>query len=313
MTECERIISDGLIPESFLREEVRNDFLVDVNRKKLWMILLDLLLQVDRVCKKHNIQYFLDGGTLLGAIRHKGFIPWDDDLDIMMLRPEYEKFLTLKDEFQEPYFLQTPYTDPGYYGSFAKLRNSNTTGMSLRFAYQHFNFGITLDIFAYDNNDDSAESRKRYETLNNLHIQNSTAMKKSNLHLSERDKQRVRELNDADPLKRYEEIQKLCRTFENQNTKYVSDLMATAYGFDRDLFFKEDFSKAIEWEFEGFKFPVPIGYDRMLKILYGDYMEFPPIEERGKAARHDDVFVDPDNSYKNYERFLKFLADYENS
>jgi len=127
MTECERIIAKGIIPKEFLKEETLCDFLVTEERKKLWMISLDMLLEFDRICKQHNIKYYLMGGTLLGAIRHKGFVPWDDDTDVMMLREDYEKFKKLEHEFQQPYFLQTPQNDPGNLYSTIRIRNSNTT------------------------------------------------------------------------------------------------------------------------------------------------------------------------------------------
>ena len=93
MTEIERILKKGVIKEDFLKEEIRNEFLVTTERKKIWVVLLDLMMVFDDVCKKHNLTYFLEAGSLLGAIRHKGFIPWDDDVDVLMPRKDYQKFL----------------------------------------------------------------------------------------------------------------------------------------------------------------------------------------------------------------------------
>ena len=84
MTECERLKKQGKFPVDFFLEEIRDDFFVDENRKKIWAICLDMLMQLDNVCTKHNLRYFLSYGSLLGAIRHNGFIPWDDDLDVVM-------------------------------------------------------------------------------------------------------------------------------------------------------------------------------------------------------------------------------------
>ena len=93
MTECERIIKEGILPESFFNEEIICNFKVTKERKKLFAVLLGILLKIDYVCKKHGIKYFIYGGTLIGALRHGGFIPWDDDLDIAMLRDDYDKFM----------------------------------------------------------------------------------------------------------------------------------------------------------------------------------------------------------------------------
>ena len=104
MKEIERIINQNILPESFFQEETRDGFVVTESRKKLWGILLDLLLKFDEVCKNNDLRYFLSCGSMLGAVRHKGFIPWDDDIDVCMPREDYDRLLTLSDEFRSPYF-----------------------------------------------------------------------------------------------------------------------------------------------------------------------------------------------------------------
>ena len=126
MTECERIIAAGILPESFFREEVRCDYLVTEEYKKIWAVEIDLLLKLDSICRKHGLRYFLMYGSLLGAVRHGGFVPWDDDLDVIMPRDDYEKLQSLASEFEHPYFLQNPYTDSESFFSNTRLRNSNT-------------------------------------------------------------------------------------------------------------------------------------------------------------------------------------------
>ena len=192
MTECERLISEGLFDKSFFEEEVRNEFIVDTTRKKVWAIEIDLLLQLERVCKKYGFQYYLMFGSLLGAVRHHGFIPWDDDLDVCMPRKDYEELLKVApSEFKDSYFFQIPEKDPGYYYTFAKLRNSNTSAFLELFKNQRFNMGLLVDVFPMDVCDinDVAEN---YSTIQKLTMENTTYMRMSNHHLSDRDKLRVK-------------------------------------------------------------------------------------------------------------------------
>lgn len=116
----------------------------------LQKVELDLFIKFKEVCEKHNLRYFLIGGTALGAVRHGGFIPWDDDLDVGMPRPDYNKLLKLKDEFKYPYFLQHYTTDPAYNFGFMKLRNSETTYVETFFMQHNLNQGVWIDIFPID-------------------------------------------------------------------------------------------------------------------------------------------------------------------
>ena len=176
MTEVERIIKQGVLSESFFREEIRNDFLVTGERKKIWGIQLDLFFEFKRVCEKYNLKYFLFFGSLLGAVRHNGFIPWDDDIDLGMPREDYEKLLTHADAFNTPYFLQNHKTDKCFYYSHTKLRNSNTSCINRAFKHQPFNQGMDLDIHPIDNW--SLEGGlEKFEEIKQLNIQSQIPLK----------------------------------------------------------------------------------------------------------------------------------------
>lgn len=296
MTECERIIKKGVVTEDFLKEETICDFLVTSDRKKLFAVLLDMLLEFDKVCKKYGLTYFLDGGSMLGAVRHHGFIPWDDDIDVCMPRRDYDKFVTLKEEFKNPYFLQTPYTDPEYFYCPARIRNTNTTAMVETFAYQKFNHGIWLSIFPLDNWKHDTE--KEVEKVNELIKENSTYMRMTNPHLDDRSKERVRNYSGRNPLETYEEIQKIAQQFNDQPTGYVSAAVSCVLPYSKKIWKEEDFKSSVYVDFEGHKIPIPVGYDHILTTVYGDYMKFPPIEERG--LHHSGTIFDADKPFTYY-------------
>lgn len=303
MTEIERIIQKGVIKADFLKEEVRNDFLVTRERKKLWAVMMDMLLELDAVCRRYGLTYFLWSGSLLGAVRHHGFIPWDDDVDVIMPRKDYEKFLLLGDEFQNPYFFQTPYTDPECFYSFVKIRNSRTTGIIDMFRYQNFNQGIWISILPLDNWKMEGGEEK-YNKIKSLLLDCSTFMRMKNPHLTEQDLKRVESFKQrgVDPLKTYEEIFRLTGEYQDDICEYVAHDSCTIAPYSHAVYPAEDFNEQVFVEVEGFELPIPSGYNRVLSIMYGDYMKFPPIEDRG--AWHSGTTFNPDVPY---DVFLKSI------
>jgi lipopolysaccharide cholinephosphotransferase len=296
MTEIERIIQKGIVKEDFLKEEVRNDYLVTTERKKVWTIVLDLMVEFDKVCKKHNIRYYLDGGSLLGAVRHGGFIPWDDDIDLAMPREDYERFIQLGKEFEEPYFLQTPFSDPESFYSFAKVRNSNTTALNI-FKYQKFNHGIWISIFPLDVFPLTKEAEEAYSQICKLTYDNSTYMRMKNPYLDARNRNRIATYSGRDPFENFIEIQRLCSQFNGSDSKYWGTLTITIREFKRKALLRKSYDTVILKKFESMQLPIPSGFDDVLVQEYGDYMKLPPIGERDA---HDDMFFDPDKPYIEY-------------
>ena len=262
--------------------------------KNIQKILLAYLLEVDRICKKHNIQYFLGGGTLLGAIRHHGFIPWDDDADIMMLREDYNKFLSVVgDELPNGLFLQTSDTDKHCHYPFAKIRIDNTV-YATQYSKSHtaMHNGMNFDIFAHDKTANSRLGKK-------LHLQ-FTLLFRSMIfnrwnHRKIDNKHKFQSffaniLKMIFPISVTEWFQYKCLRFfeKKKNARYLYD------GMGRNVY-KEDFpkyylDKAIEWDFEGYKFPIPKEYDKYLRYLYGDYNKL--ILPYKRQTSHDIVLLD---------------------
>ena len=135
----------------FYKEEIRCGYTVDEKTKRVWAVQLEMLDKVERICKANGLKYFADSGTLIGTIRHEGYIPWDDDIDLAMLREDYETFLKVAPgELKEHLVLQTPYREKNYLRAHAQLRNSRTQAAAGRTGKQDNNCGIFIDNFPLD-------------------------------------------------------------------------------------------------------------------------------------------------------------------
>ena len=302
MTEIERIIQKGVISEDFLKEEVRNDFRVTKERKKLWAVILDLVVEFDRVCRKHHLSYYLDGGSLLGAIRHGGFIPWDDDIDVVMPREDYERFIRLTNEFKAPYFLQTPWSDPESFYSYAKIRNTNTTGIVELFKYQNFNHGIWMTIFPLDKFSINDTCETAYAKICQLTYENSTYMRMKNPNLDEKNRLRVSNYSGRNPLDTYVEINRLATQFNSEETDYWGTLTITIRDFLRKALPRKAYEPVNYHLFENLELPIPYDYDTVLTLEYGDYMVIPPVDDRGG---HDGTFFDAEKPVAEYLKSIK--------
>ena len=252
--------------------------------KKLQGVCLELIKEVDRICRKNNIEYTLDSGTLLGAIREKGFIPWDDDADISFTRDQYEKFFEAckKDLNTEKYFLQEYRTDKEYPWGYSKLRMKGTTYVQIGQEHMKFMNGIFIDLFIYDPVPDNYFLRR-------LHHFACFLTRKCQYSA-------IGRLNAKNPIQRliykvlyliprswvFAALDKLVEvTNRNPNTELVRH---KTYPYSRKECYYGLPSKCYESysdvEFEGETFRKIDNYDLNLSMLYGDYMTPPPVDER---------------------------------
>lgn len=300
MKEYERIIAEGIVPADFLKPQMLCDFMVDEKRKKIWALEIDLLVEFDRVCKKHNLRYYAFGGTILGAVRHNGFIPWDDDIDLAMTMDDYTKLQEVASDFRKPYTLQTPYLDPGSYFSFMKLRNENTTFMSKVFACQKFNQGAFIDIFPLVEcpPDKLKEQRAR---LIPLIMKCSNYMKKGCEDLlNDAQLRRLHEYSTNTPLEDYNNIIKEYNNPAYKDCGFYSH-SSFFFRFDEYHFWKKElWDNIVYLPFENITVPVPHGWKEILTEYYGNYMIFPPPEKR--ISNHADMIIDTEKSYVEYIR-----------
>lgn len=254
------------------------------------------------MCRKYGLKYYVGYGGLLGIVRHKGFIPWDDDVDVMMFREDYEKFLEIsKVDFNYPYELQIP-KEKGYYYGFAKIRNSNTTAISEVFKYQPYNHGMYLDIFPMDNVQ-LYDVDEIFQKEKMLLIENSTNMRRSHSNLIAADIERVTNTPERNPDEVYDEFYRNAIKHNNEETEYVCTYVFAPYGWKKVTWPRNLFGTPKEFDFYGVKVMIPEHSEEILKIQYGDYMKYPPIEDRG--TWHSDILVDPDRPYTELLASLK--------
>ncbi len=280
MTEPERIRKEGWLPASFWEEEVKCDYKISRGQKKVWAVELDLFREFERVCTAFGLSYFAIGGTLLGAVRHKGFIPWDDDLDVVMPREDYQKLKSLACQFKHPYFLQSPDTDPEYGYSFLKLRNSETACIVDKFKHCRFNHGIFLDIFPIDYATEE-DFAPRYEQIAELIAVNAARMKKGCPYPTERDKEAIAKYYDSKrpEYQVFHEIEAIAASCSGG--EYRTVLTCTMFPVSRKKWLTSSFEDYELMDFEGMKMRVPKGWEQVLESNFGDWREFPPVENRG--------------------------------
>ena len=290
-------------PDNYFEKEIRNGFEVSSMMKRAWAGQIEVLSVIREICERHNILWFADYGTLLGAVRHKGFIPWDDDMDFAMFRKTMISYVRLlPDISQNRSFFQNVYTDKKYVHGHAQIRNSYTTGILSVEERQNkeFNQGIFIDLFVLEN------------VSNDVQVVEKQRMNCDVL------KQFIVETTDGREFEWPEDFEIPEELKENLSTdncwKYIDDMFRSVKEKDADkvapLNFIFDTEKRIRdrhmydetiWmDFEYLKMPVPAGYDAYLTNRYGDYMT-----PQNVSNTHGGVIFDTEMDYKEYLSKLK--------
>lgn len=304
--------------KNFFLGETRNDFYIEPMMKCAWAAQLEVLEVVRHICEKHSIQYFAAYGTLLGAVRHKGFIPWDDDIDIAMFRDDYVRFLSIAPaELSGEYQICSPYNTPDHKTSFARINNAASVSYSPRrlTAFHGFPYVAGVDIMPLDTLPEHAGERNVFFQLFNIII--CSALKYRDLEIDE----------ILDALPDLEEIcnihidrdgdiphqllllgDRLSQSYNSCESPYISCVTYAALN-DRTLR-KEWYADSIWMPFENIQIPVPVGYDPILTAIYGDYMI-----AKQNSASHDYPFYKHQNKemvQKISERIIRGEAPWDN-
>lgn len=244
-------------------------------------ILLGLMDAIHSFCEEKSIRYFLTGGTLLGAVRHKGFIPWDDDIDIVMLRDDYNRFIQEFNNDRKDFVSLVCFENTkNFYLPYAKVVDNRT--VLKEDVFKPIPIGVSVDVFPLDdmsNNLDEAKSfykkQKKYIdllTLKNVNLNKKRSFLKNFLLLISKFL-----------VPRNLVIKKLLKNAESFSTSadaaYIANIVVMTYG-EKEFMERKWFDTTVKLEFEGRFYNAPVGYHEILKKLYNDYMTLPPIEKR---------------------------------
>ena len=248
--------------------------------RELQMIEVEMLIEVDRICKKCGIKYCISAGTQLGAVRHKGFIPWDDDADVAFLRPEYEKFRNAceKELDKERFYFQDYRNTPGYRWGYGKLRRKHTQFIRLRQEHMPYEQGVFIDIMPYDNVPDSFFSRKWHNFRCFLYrkvfwaplgkLQENGIKKVAYMLLDKISDERI-----------YDSFTKFSQKCNKKVTKRIRILSFPVPGHENG-YLRSCFEDLEPTKFEGTMLMGMKDYHTYLSYKYGDYMKLPPVEKR---------------------------------
>ncbi len=274
------------IPKEFFKEEERWGHQIDRQMKEVWAIELDLYAELKRVCDKYGLHLAANAGTILGAVRHKGFIPWDDDLDFMMPREDYEVLCKVAaDEFKHPYFFENFHVDPHFIYGDAKLLNLDTTGYENPYLTKH---GIFIDIFPLDAYIDDEklferqwkEAVKLFSQYQRVVTCDKDYFKQPGISMPRRlvrlyyylkFKFMGAKVGGSYQKRLFAQFEEVCQRYnDREDIQYIGEL---SFLQKNDKSLRADYDHLQMMDFEFTKIPVPAHYHDYLTMKYGDYQK----------------------------------------
>lgn len=255
---------------------------VQRQHRKLQLCQLHMLEDVDRICKEAGLNYFLIGGCAIGAVRHGGFIPWDDDLDIGMYRDDYERFQKLiRESHADKYFLQNSETDPRYPRVIAKLRLKGTIQQERSFESVDCNNGVYIDFFPIDyvSRNEGLAMQLRGKLVRLCFAYKTVRSGANNRHRMGL-KKAMRGVAALIPARWVDHLMTAVCTMENRKTQAYSTLFLGAYTWKKEMHRSETIGAGRRIRFETGVFNGPYDVDTFLRNVYRNYMLLPPPEKR---------------------------------
>lgn len=298
------------IDEDFYKEEIRDGFRVSSKRKRAWAVMLGILDEFDTFCREYGLKFFVYYGTILGAVRHRGFIPWDDDLDVVMLREDYARMQELAPAyFKYPYRFEDAYSNTGHAFIISKIRDDRTTVLETFGRENNLFQSMYIDIHPWDDVPDGST------------LSDATLYMSNELWMTVVDPDKAQEMYDSgykfavgrDTIAslisapfdmRFRSFEAFVTALAGKST--LVNLLPVKF---RDPGVKRDSLRAwcqetIRIPFENLMVPVPIGYQHMLTNAFGNYMQ--PVMH---GSVHEGIGIDPDHPYTDYEQGLFTVDD----
>lgn len=266
---------------SYFNGEYVDDFFVEAKMKHAWAAQIEVMEQIRRVCDKHSIKFFADWGTLLGAVRHKGYIPWDDDLDLGMLRDDYERFIQVaQNELEGGLVLKSLYNDSEHDNVICRVVSGKSMNFDKEYLKRYHNcpYVVGVDIFPIDYITRDDEKLRYQLDMINL-MMKTVASIPENPPYDEDVLQLIKSIEEVLNVKldksnriRHElkkQVDLLCGMYGAKDSDEVCSMLHLALVRDYRIK-KESYEKVIEMPFENTTIPVPAGYDEILRVKYSD-------------------------------------------
>ena len=272
--------------------------------RALQMKAFQILVYFDNFCREHGLRYFLAGGTLIGAVRHKGFIPWDEDIDVHMPRPDYDRLPELWKKYADTKKYTLCITDEtqNYHHHAYGITDNETTMIDKRNVNEDIAQGIIMDVIPFDGAPNGWIAEKvQLFWASIFGIYNTQRLPENQGGIAMRTIVKIMLGMIRNPHQRYKlwkYAEKQMKRYNFEKSKYVRETVAS-FRTMQMRYPRKNFDKPIYVEFEGRKFPAQHYYKQYLKNAFGDYMKLPPAEKR--VPKGNVVYINLDDGYKNYK------------